>query len=299
MSLSPTVSVIIPTYNYGSFIGEAIESVLAQTFPVSEIVVVDDGSSDNTEEVVGKFGNKVKYIKQKNGGVGLARNTGVKHSTGEFIAFLDADDIWLPQKLERQLRVLENDEEIGLVTTGMREFDASGKTISKHQNGQSGWCAEKILLSEAVTVGPGTTIFMKRSVFDEVGGFDETKNMHPAEDWEFTYQVARKFKLAFLPDLLAEYRNHGSNSHLKIPNFERAMLLAYEKVFRNSSVELQNLKSQSYGILHRVLAGSYFRVRNYRQFIKHSIKSFWLYPQNIAYFAKFPLRRFKNNSLQN
>lgn len=297
MSLSPTVSVIIPTYNYGSFIGEAIESVLAQTFPVSEIIVVDDGSSDNTEEVVGKFGNKVKYIKQKNGGVGLARNTGVKHSTGEFIAFLDADDIWLPHKLERQIQLVQNDEEIGLVTTGLREFDASGKTVGEYQNGQNGWCAENILLSEPV-VGPPSTFLLKRGVFEKVNGFDETKDMHPAEDWEFCYRVAREFKLAYLPELLVEYRYHGNNAHLQIPKFERAMLLAYEKTFRNNTVEMQKLKSRSYGILHRVLAGSYFRVRNYRQFIKHSLKSFWLYPQNVAYFAKFPLRQFKNNSLQ-
>ncbi len=86
------VSVVIPTYNYGCFIGEAIESVLEQTFPVFEIIVVDDGSTDNIEEIVAIFGGKVKYIKQKNGGVGLARNTGVKNSSAEFIAFLDADD---------------------------------------------------------------------------------------------------------------------------------------------------------------------------------------------------------------
>jgi glycosyltransferase involved in cell wall biosynthesis len=293
---SQKVSVIIPTYNYGRFVGEAVQSVLAQTFPAYEVIVVDDDSSDNTEEIIAKFGDKVKYIKQKNGGVGMARNTGVKHSSGDFIAFLDADDIWLPQKLERQIQLFQNDNEIGLVTGGMREFGKNGETIAKYQNGQNGWCAENILLFESVTIGPGSTALIKREVFETVGGFDETKEMHPSEDWEFCYRVARIFKLAYLPELLVEYRNHGNNGHLQIPRFERAMLLAFEKTFRDNSVEIQKLKRQSYGTLHKVLAGSYFHARDYRQFIKHSVKSFWLYPQNIIYFAKFPLRRFKNNS---
>ncbi len=288
------VSVVIPTYNYGRFLGEAIESVLAQTFPVFEIIVVDDGSSDNTEEVVAKFGDKVKYIKQKNGGVGLARNTGVKNSSGEFIALLDADDVWLPQKIERQMQLLQSDEEIGLVTTGLREFGEDGETIDKHQSGQNGWCAEKLLLYEPVVIGPGSSALIKREVFERIGGFDERKEMHPAEDWEFCYRVAQQTKLAFLPELLVEYRNHGNNVHLQLPKFERAMLLAYEKNFRNSSMEIQKLKRQSYGALHKVLAGGYFQTQDYKQFIKHSLKCFWLQPQNIVYFAKFPLRRFRN-----
>ncbi len=291
------VSVVIPTYNYGRFIGEAIESVLGQTFPVFEIIVVDDGSTDNTEEIVAKFGDKVKYIKQKNGGVGLARNTGVKNSSGEFIAFLDADDRWLPQKVERQMELWQCDEEIGLISVGMREFDEDGKTIGKYEKGQNGWCAEDILSFKSAMVGSGSAILIKRDVFEKVGGFDETKEMHPSEDWEFCYRVARKFKLAFLPELLVDYRNHGNNGHLQIPKFERAMLLAFEKTFKDSSMEIQKLKGQSYGTLHKILAGSYFQAGNYRQFIKHSLKSFWLYPQNIIYFAKFPLRRAKSNSL--
>jgi glycosyltransferase involved in cell wall biosynthesis len=289
------VSVVIPTYNYGRFISEAIESVLRQTYPIFEIVVVDDGSTDNTEEIVAKFGDKVKYIKQKNGGVGLARNTGVRHSTGEFIAFLDADDIWLPHKIERQVQLLQKDGEVGLVTVGMREFGKDGKTITKYQTGQNGWCAENILLLGAGIAAPGSSLLIKRDVFERVGGYDEMKDMHPSEDWEFCYRVARRFKLAFLPELLVEYRNHGNNGHLQIPKFERAMLLAFEKTFVDNSGEIQKLKRQSYGALHRILAGSYFRAGDYTQFIKHSLKSFWLSPQNIIYFAKFPLRRFRDN----
>ena len=98
------VSVIIPTYNYGRFIAKAIESVLAQTHPIEEIIVVDDGSTDETAETVAKFAPRVTYTRQRNSGVCAARNSGVKHSSGDFIAFLDADDIWHPEKSPNKCR---------------------------------------------------------------------------------------------------------------------------------------------------------------------------------------------------
>lgn len=288
------VSVIIPTYNYARFVEEAITSVLAQTLPVSEIIVVDDGSTDNTEEIVTKFGGIVKYIKQKNSGVGQARNTGVKHSTGNFLAFLDADDLWLPSKIDRQLEYFKSsDNNLGLVTTGMREFDKAGKTICEHLEGKNGWCANDLLLFRSVVIGPGSTSLLKRKVFEKVGGFDTNREMHPSEDWEFSYRVARKFKIAYIPEILVEYRNHGNNGHLQIPRFERAMKLAYEKTFNNESTEVKKLKKQAYGNFHRVLAGCYFQNGEYDKFFNHTIKSFWLTPSNIAYFAKYPLRKLR------
>lgn len=289
------VSVIIPTYNYAHFIAEAVESVLAQTFPVFEIIVVDDGSSDNTEEVIGQFGDKVKFIKQKNGGVGLARNTGVKNSTGDFLAFLDADDIWLPPKIERQIELFQTDEEIGLTTTAMREFFVKEKTMRIYAEGKNGWCAESLLLLEPVAIGPGSTTLVKREVFEKIGGFDENKELHPSEDWEFCYRVAREYKLAFLPEVLVEYRNHGNNGHLQIPRFERAMDIAFKKIFSDTDLQVQKLKGQSYGNLHKMLAGSYLLNGNYRKSFTHSLKSMWLMPQNIIYFLNFPFRKLRKD----
>lgn len=289
------ISVIIPTYNYAHFIAEAVESVLAQTFPIFEIIVVDDGSSDNTEEIIKQFGDKVKYIRQKNGGVGLARNTGVKNSTGDFIAFLDADDIWLPPKIESQIKLFQTDEEIGLTTTAMREFYIREKTLQIYAEGKNGWCAENLLLLEPVAIGPGSTTLVKREVFEKVGGFDETKELHPSEDWEFCYRVARQYKLAFLPEVLVEYRNHGNNGHLQIPRFERAMSIAFKKIFSDADLEVQKLKGKSYGNLHKMLAGSYLLSGNYRKSFTHSLKSMWLMPQNIIYFLNFPLRKLRKD----
>ena len=292
------ISVIIPNYNYGRFIGEAIQSVLAQTYPPLEIIVVDDGSTDDSVKIVESFGEKVKLIKQKNGGVGKARNTGAKNSTGNFIAFLDADDIWLPTKIERQIQMFQADSEIGLVTAATREFNSDGDILIEHLDGKGGWCAEDLLLfSQRVVNGPGSTSLIRREVIEQVGGFDENKEMHPSEDWEFCYRVAQKFKLGFLPEVLVEYRNHGGNGHLQVPRFERAMLLAFEKTFRDGSPNVQKFKRQSYGNLHKVLAGSYFQNQQYGRSLKHLLASVWLTPRNIFHFVKFPLRKL-NGTIQ-
>src|SRR5689334_14706815 len=103
------VSVVIPSFNYGRFIGEAIQSVLNQTIPVEEIIVVDDDSTDDTAIIISSFGKCVRYIKQMNAGVCAARNRGVAESSGEYIAFLDADDTWEPTKLEKQIELFSRD----------------------------------------------------------------------------------------------------------------------------------------------------------------------------------------------
>src|SRR5690348_13396065 len=102
----PRVSVVIPSYNSAQYVGAAIESVLVQTVPDVEILVVDDGSKDATREVVARYGDRARYLYQENAGVAVARNHGIRESSGEWIGFLDADDTWLPQKLERQLAAL-------------------------------------------------------------------------------------------------------------------------------------------------------------------------------------------------
>ncbi len=293
---TPSVSVIIPNYNYGRFLGEAIESVLAQTFPCAEIIVVDDGSTDESLEVLARYEKDgIKVIRQKNSGVGAARNAGARASSGNLIAFLDADDFWQPQKIEKQVERLLADEEFGLVTCGLREFDASGNIIDTYTKGKEGWCAEDILLIKPVTAGPGSSSLLWRKVFEQVGGFDERKEMHPTEDWEFSYRVARVTKIAFLPEILVAYRNHGGNGHLQIPRYERSMLMGYEKIFQTADEEILRLRRKSYGNFYKILAGSYFTAGNYQRFMKYSLKSLWLMPENISYFLAFPLRRLKKS----
>jgi glycosyltransferase involved in cell wall biosynthesis len=284
-----TVSVVIPTYNYGRFITGAIRSVLAQTRPPDEIIVVDDGSTDDTAEMVSEFRDSVKYVHQDNAGVCAARNRGVRESIGELIAFLDADDTWEPTKLEKQIGEFLGDPAIALVHCGMREFDdATGKTIRTHLKSGERGIAENLLLWEGTSVNvSGSVIIVNREIFEEVGGFDT--RIKCGEDWDFCYRVARKFQVGFVPEALVNYRNHKAAAHLNVREMERGMALFYEKAFADPSVG--HLRRRAYGNFHKVLAGSYFHSGEYGMFLRHSLMSIWMRPGNLKYFALFPLRR--------
>ena len=129
------VSVIIPTYNREKLISRAIESVLAQVYPVYEIIVVDDGSTDATKSVLAPFNGKIKYIYQKNAGIAEARNRGIKESSGEYIAFLDSDDYWAPEKLAEQVKVLDANPQVGIVFAPMPIVNEKGEILGRKPAG--------------------------------------------------------------------------------------------------------------------------------------------------------------------
>jgi glycosyltransferase involved in cell wall biosynthesis len=287
-----TVSVIIPNYNYGRFISRAIDGVMAQTYSNVEIIVVDDGSTDDSLEILTSYEKKgVKVIQQKNSGVSAARNNGAAKSNGEFIAFLDADDIWLPNKIERQLAAFT--DKVGLVTCGMREFDStSDKTLAYFTWNKTECNAHDLLLLDHPAVS-GSAIVVRRSAFDAVKGFDERKEMHASEDWEFCYRVSRVAKIAFLPEVLVAYRNHGGNAHLNVPRYERSMSFAYEKIFQTADEQTLMLRRRCYGNFYRTLAGAYLQTGQYAKFLKYAGKSLFLAPENLPYFASFPIRRLR------
>ncbi|HMJ08789.1 MAG TPA: glycosyltransferase [Pyrinomonadaceae bacterium] len=288
---TPKVSVIIPNYNYDKYISKAIDSVLAQTYTNIEIIVVDDGSIDNSLSVLEKYGDQITVLKQQNQGVSPARNAGVAHSSGEYLAFLDADDIWLPEKLERQMERFLGSPEVGLVHCSMTFIDGDGNPSGNATNGIEGRVAEKILLFEGVgIIGAGSTGLVSRKAFDEVGGFDPMQTT--AADWDFSYQVATKYEIAFVPDELVLYRKHGSNMHGNIRAMEHDMMLGYEKAFAApTTVD----RRTCYGNLHKTLAGSYFYAGQYGAFARHAALSIWNRPSKIGYFAGFPLRRMRRN----
>jgi glycosyltransferase involved in cell wall biosynthesis len=292
--LSKTVSVIIPTFNNGPYIAEAVESALAQTITPSEIVIVDDGSTDQTEAVVRQFGDKVRYIKQSNAGACSARNRGIAESNSEFIAFLDADDKWFPEKLDRQLVCFYDDSQIGLVHCGMREFNSqSGNAIGHNIAGIEGWAAHDILRWEtSQLIGTGSTIIVRRSVIDDVGGFDE--DLTHGEDWEFCLRVARKYKIGFVREALVDYRNHGSNVSKNIPEMERSTLLAWRKAFSVDDETIMPLRRRSYGNLYKVLAGSYLHYGDYKGFGRNVLKSLWYRPSYLGHYLRLLFQGRKN-----
>jgi Glycosyltransferases, probably involved in cell wall biogenesis len=258
----------------------------------SEIIVVDDGSTDETAAVVGAFGDTVRYIHQDHAGVCAARNRGVSESSGELIAFLDADDLWAPTNLEKQVEKFESDEDIGLVHCAMREFDGeTGETTRFYMEGTEDGVADNMLLWEGpVIVGPGGGITVSRKAFDHVGGFDI--RMKVGEDWDFCYRVARLFKIGFVPEPLVNYRNHSAAAHHNVENMERGMSMFYEKAFATNDPRILKLRRRAYGNFHRVMAASYLHSGRIGKFFSHAAKSIWMRPGNLEYFLRFPMRKF-------
>jgi glycosyltransferase involved in cell wall biosynthesis len=276
----PLVSVIIPNYNYAGYIGEALESVLAQTYSNVEVIVVDDESPDNSLEVLTHYGDRIKVIAQKNSGVAAARNTGVAACSGEMVAFLDADDVWLPEKLEKQMKKMAADGEIGLVHCSMTLIDPSGEVCGEIANGKEGRVASDLLLFESGTViGAGSTALVRREIFHAIGGFDT--RLSTAADWDLSYRIAVDHKIAFVPEPLVLYRTHNSNMHSNIGAMEHDMLLGFAKAFAAGASQDRNL---CYANLYKTLAGSYFHAGQYSGFARNAVKSVVRRPRNIGYF---------------
>jgi glycosyltransferase involved in cell wall biosynthesis len=290
--MKPLVSVIIPNYNYAHYLPAAIDSVLGQSYPNLEMIVVDDGSQDDSEEIVKQFGERVRFIKQQNQGVAMARNRGVSVSKGQLIAFLDADDLWLPSKLEKQVQRILDDAEIGLVHCALEEIDSEGKSLRTDISGMDGWVAKEMLLfRQTVIRGSGSCGLVPRETFDLVGGFDS--RLSTAADWDFCYRVALRQRVSFVPEPLVKYRIHTSNMHVNIAAMEHDMLLGFDKAFSADDNELSRMRRQCYGNLHMILAGSFFRTGHRVDFARHALKSVWLAPKNVTRLLAFPVRHYQ------
>ena len=211
------ISVVIPAYNVGAHISRAIESVLAQTRQADEIIVVDDGSTDETATQVKKYGEKVKYIYQENAGAGAARNTGIKAAQFAWIAFLDSDDEWLPEKLKLQLELLQRNPDLVWVTSNyyrclcaenqQRPHNQQEKTQRLLQGKEYFANFFTAFLYEAY--GHTDTMLIKREILEEVGGF--TPGQQNAEDMDLWWQIGyRQPKLGCVNQPLAVY-------HMGIP----------------------------------------------------------------------------------
>jgi glycosyltransferase involved in cell wall biosynthesis len=207
----PRVSAIIPAYNAARFLPTSIESVIRQTYDQWEIVVVDDGSTDDTREVVSSYahrlGDKLRYVYQPNAGLPAARNTGIRNAQGDLVALLDADDIWLPTRLERSVAAMDADPEIGLVHGRFERVNLEGKHMDNLQPSfpvqhLSGRISGRIYTRE-VHLGCPTVTFRK-SCIEKAGWFDET--MRATEDRDLWFRIALHYKVGFINETIASYR---------------------------------------------------------------------------------------------
>jgi glycosyltransferase involved in cell wall biosynthesis len=199
--IAPHVSVIVAVYNGERFLAEAIESILAQTYPSYEIIVVDDGSTDRTKEIALSYPN-VKYLYQANAGTAAARNRGIQIARGEYLAFLDADDLWMHDKLSIQMAAFEVDPALEIVSGYVEQFvdpDITPLLAKKY-------FAPAAPLPGYVTVA----ILIKRTAFDAIGSFHEDFMTAETISW-FAGIIGSKHKILMLPGVVARRRIHGKN----------------------------------------------------------------------------------------
>lgn len=206
----PKVSIITAAYNHVSFVRDSVESAQNQTYRDFEHIVVDDGSTDGTAEVLQSFGNRINYIRQENRGTHSTINAAIRASAGEYIAILDSDDAWLPQKLERQMPVFDQCPGAGMVYSQAYLIDAHGALADNGQPAGTdvGASPYEALLKEICI--PVLTAVIRRKCFDEIGFFDE--HLKALSDWEFWLRLSLKWPIVFIPEPLAMYRVHEHNT---------------------------------------------------------------------------------------
>jgi glycosyltransferase involved in cell wall biosynthesis len=304
MSKMATVDIIIPAFNAAKYLPSAIESVISQTFEDWRILLVDDGSTDNTAELVAPFlnrlGSKIRYIQQENRGISAARNAAIRASTSEFLAMLDADDVWLPCRLSESLKVLEERPLAGLaygLITRIDSEDRLGETFTGNRENAEGHIARHIYMRTVEL--PCVTITIRRRCMDEVGMFDET--MQASEDRDLWLRIALRYEIAFVPKVLAYYRS-SPNSMTTVP---QRMLQAQLRFLQ------KHYGSEGCGFFSRQIA----LARIYKQqaetlkakdrpwaAVKWSIRAVLLYPfskDNLRTAASLLLSSLMRNSTRN
>ena len=226
----PKVSVIIPTYNREKFIERSIRSVLDQTYQDFEIIIVDDGSTDNTRKVLGPYTGKLKYIYQENEGSSAARNRGIKESIGGYIAFLDSDDIWMPEKLALQVDILDKNKNIGIVYSKMFMFNEKGERIGTKPERATGRNFTELI--EIAGDIPTSSVLTRRECFDKAGLFD--KDLPTIQDFDMWLRISEYYDIyEYEKTSLAHYYRHGRQNTDNRINVLTGLVNVNKKIYKN------------------------------------------------------------------
>lgn len=256
----PTISVIIPAYNAERTILETITSVQQQTFSDFEIIVINDGSTDRTLELLESIKDeRIKIFSYENGGLAAARNRGISHATGEFIAFLDADDMWTADKLELQLLALQKHPEAGVVYSWSQFMDEKGKlTYVVDDRLIEGYVYEKLLINNFLN--NGSCVLIRRQAIESVGEFDSA--CKGCEDWDFYLRLAVDWHFVLVPKPQIIYRQSSNSMSSKVEAMEAGAMITIEKAFRLAPANLQFLKNQSCARIYQYSMRQYLERSN-------------------------------------
>ncbi len=270
-TIKPQISVVIPVYNRAQTIKRAIDSVLAQELLPDEIIVVDDGSTDKTPKVLYLYHSEIQVVTQKNMGVSAARNRGIAASEAKWVAFLDSDDEWLPDKLQKQLTFLQQHPRVRILQTEERWIRNNmrvnaGKKYAKKSGNIFKSCLKTCIVSPS-------TVICERSLLDEMGGFDE--KLPVCEDYDLWIRIAAKHPIPLLPEALTiKYGGHPDQLSLSTPAMDRYRVQSLEKIFQEeklSSTQKHELLDELILKLSYLYEGALRRRKNSNLYLKKLI----------------------------
>ena len=257
----PTISVIIPAYNAERTIVKTIQSVLQQTFSDFEIIAIDDGCTDRTLELLQNIeDNRLKTFSYKNGGLPVARNRGITRATGEFISFIDADDLWTPNKLELQLAALQQNSMAGVAYSWTAYFmDGQEESIFPYKPVFfEGNVYDKLLVNNIVS--NGSNILVRKQAIESVGKFETT--LKSCEDWDFYIRLAAKWHFALVPKHQILYRQSSNAMTSKVEVMEQEALRVIERAYQSAPSEYQFLKKRSFAWIYEYCTQQYLKYSN-------------------------------------
>ena len=287
------VSVVIPAYNAAETIAQTIGSALAQTITDLEVIVVDDGSTDATPAVIKSISDsRLRLVERSNGGVAAARNTGIAAARGEWIAFLDADDIWLPTKLERQL-VLMQEHPGCMASQGSAYFvdnDLQRLSLSRCLPVDSPLLA---FLRFQNLPNAASSWIVKRELLDRIGGFNTALII--LEDWEFSLRIARFGNPLCIAEPLTLYRVHPGNRSRDLDIHVKPGFIVLASLFSDPTLppEIRKREREIYGRFYAMLCGGAFRVGRWRACVYWGLRALRSEPRLAGYIAATPVRRMR------
>ena len=290
MNTIPLITAVVVNHNYGRYLGECLDSVLEQSYPSMEIIVVDDGSTDNSLEILQSYKDRTLLIQQENRGVSAARNVGLAKSKGEWIAFLDSDDAWRPEKLQKQSNYFTQPT-VGMVFCGIEFTDDSGRCLGSARPSNTGNFLSQLVTFTSPPIG-GSAAVIRSECLRNLGGFDE--QLSTAADLDMWIRIAARYEICAVSAPLVKYRCHSTSMHLNVRLFESDNHRLLTNVFSNPSfASVHHLRRQSLGRFHMILAGSYSQQGGWGRAVRCALKGLLYSPHELTHLLGMPLRALR------
>lgn len=293
---TPTVSVVIVTYNKADTVAAAIESVLRQTYSDFELLVVDDGSTDDTASRMKAFGPSVRYLPKENGGTGSARNLGIAQSQGRYVAFLDGDDLWLPRKLEIQMAAFEREPQILAVQCSAYCVDEKLQVIENRTCHPALDSLVDFLLFHNLPAFSSAVVIRKEAL-ESVGGFGT--DLVILSDWDMAIRLARVGTLRSVPDPLVLYRHYPNNQSRDVGIHIDSGIRSLTRFFSDSTLDpkIRARENWVWARFYAMLGGGYIRSSQWNEGLHWTLEAIRTSPRVIPYVAGMPIRRLRRRCL--